>query len=510
MTTTSHKLAAALGMSAITAGLLLAAPPANASGLGWAADQWQTKTLVDFNFDRKPDTVKDTGDKAVKVTDTEITCKVEFKISDGYSHFREYTLQHSAAAEGLKPEQVRCPSVHAAGSVPEGYAKGAIIRAHRALKLPGGADYAVLDFKGKLHPGGKAKWLKTANNYDFMDLNQDGISDLIVKELDPKSWGRIGIMGKDGNVKKWQVVQNGVYGVADFDPTVRGVEVLVHQTDPVPGVKCINKGNCIALFSPHTWTYRAVPNVAKFLKGSRHITRGYHKDVNGDGLADIQVRLNGGSDKVVSFLNDGRGNFALPPKTKPTGPAPVANRDYVVMYEKYGVTAAIDVLANDKFTGPVKISFNTLKPGEGQSTWRGQFTVTKDNKIHYKRHDTRPGLDLTYYTITDQWGRKHQSKLVVNWQNVKSPAPIARNDRVRMYPGTFDVAGINVLRNDKNTSRVSVGIVKYPKVGRVEVMKNGRIRYDRKGKPVKNDVFYYKITDTQGRSSVARVAIDVE
>lgn len=198
------------------------------------------------------------------------------------------------------------------------------------------------------------------------------------------------------------------------------------------------------------------------------------------------------------------------PETKPVGNGPQARRDFVVMYEKHGRTATIDVLANDKFTGPVKISFNTFKPGQSHSTGRGYFSVTGDNKVHYKRGELAPGIDLTYYTITDQWGRKHQSKLVIKWVRTKASAPIARNDRVRMYPGRFDVAGINVQRNDKTPSWMKVSIVKHPKIGKAEVMKNGRIRYSRKGKPVKNDVFYYKITDGQGRSSVARVAIDVE
>lgn len=198
------------------------------------------------------------------------------------------------------------------------------------------------------------------------------------------------------------------------------------------------------------------------------------------------------------------------PETKPVGNGPHARRDFVVVYEKNGRTAVFDILKNDTFTGPVKISFNTKKPGEFHTTGRGQFHITKNNKIMYKRDDVSPGLDLTYYTITDQWGRKHQSKLVVKWHRTKATAPIARNDRVRMYPGRFDVAGINVQRNDRAPSWMKVSIVKHPKIGKAEVMKNGRIRYSRKGKPVKNDVFYYKITDGQGRSSVARVAIDVE
>lgn len=507
---TSRKALAALGISALAAGTFLATTPAHATGLGWTADQWDTKTLVDFNGDGGPDTVKSEGKSWKPATKTEITCKVRFDVSDGYGYVREYVIKHNAATLGRDPEKIQCPEIHEAATIPGTNKFGAVIRASKFYTLPNGADYALVDFSGTVHAGGTAKHLPTANSYGFMDLNQDGISDMIVQELDNNSWGRIGLVGRDGNVSKWLVVQNGVYGVYDFDPTVRGVEVLVHQTDPVPGVKCINKGHCLALFSPKTWSYRAVPEVATLLQDRNFITRGYHKDANGDGFVDIQVRDVQNNDEPVHFLNDGKGNFTRQNVEKPTGPAPVARRDYVVMYEKYGRSADINVLGNDKYTGPVKISFNTLKPGKTHHTPDGRFRVTPDNKVEYTRTDLRPGTDLTYYTITDRWGRKHQSKLVIKWQRTAASAPIARNDRVRMYPGRFDVAGINVLRNDKNASAVKVSITKHPKVGTAEVMRNGRIRYNRKGKPVKNDVFEYKITDAQGRSSTARVAIDVE
>lgn len=506
----SRKTLAALGISALTAGTFLAATPAHADGLGWTADQWDTKTVVDFNSDGGPDTVKSAGKSDKPATDTEITCKVRFDVSDGYGYVRKYVVKHNATALGWDPQKIGCPAIHDAGTIPGTNKFGAVIRASKFHTLPGGADYALIDFNGKVHAGGSASYLKSANSYNFMDLNQDGISDMVVQELDNNSWGRLGLVGKDGNVTKWLVVQNGVYGVYDFDPTTPGVEVLMHQTDPVPGVKCVNKGNCLALFSPRTWTYRAVPEVADLLQGRRYITRGYHKDANGDGFVDIQVRDIENDNKPVHFLNDGKGNFTRQEVEKPSGPAPVARRDYVVMYEKYGKSAAINVLGNDSYTGPVKISFNKLQPGKTHHTPDGRFRVTPDNKVEYTRTDMRPGTDLTYYTITDRWGRKHQSKLVVKWHRTAASAPIARNDRVRMYPGRFDVAGINVLRNDKNANAVTVTITKHPKVGTAEVMKHGRIRYNRKGKPVKNDVFEYKITDKQGRSSTARVAIDVE
>lgn len=92
----------------------------------------------------------------------------------------------------------------------------------------------------------------------------------------------------------------------------------------------------------------------------------------------------------------------------------------------------------------------------------------------------------------------------------RGPAPKALGDKVKMVYKKHEVGNIPVLRNDQYSGKVTVRIVQAPRVGIATVDKDGRIRYDRRGKPAQSDELRYEIKDQHGRTSIAVLKIDVD
>lgn len=92
----------------------------------------------------------------------------------------------------------------------------------------------------------------------------------------------------------------------------------------------------------------------------------------------------------------------------------------------------------------------------------------------------------------------------------RGPAPKALGDKVKMVYKKHEVGSIPVLRNDQYTGKVTVHIVQAPRVGAASVDADGRIRYDRRGKPAQSDELRYEIKDAHGRTSVAVLKIVVD
>lgn len=92
----------------------------------------------------------------------------------------------------------------------------------------------------------------------------------------------------------------------------------------------------------------------------------------------------------------------------------------------------------------------------------------------------------------------------------RGPAPQALGDKVKMVYKKHEAGSIPVLRNDQYSGKVTVRIVQAPRVGTATVGADGRIRYDRRGKPAQSDELRYEIRDAHGRTSVAVLKIVVD
>lgn len=235
------------------------------------------------------------------------------------------------------------------------------------------------------------------------------------------------------------------------------------------------------------------------------------QDTDGDGQVDTAVvqwaKLSPDSNVVQRFTTkhtfNKLGEFIDAPTVNPKNP--IANRDYVKMSFQWGLVGKVLVLKNDKHIEGGNLSI-VSGPRHGTATVEG-------DRIVYTRTTMKPGWDVLVYKVTTPNGKSATAKLRI--QMVGTPPAIepkkrsiAKNDRVHMFPGKFEIADINVLRNDTLHGPVKVAVRSQPRIGKAKALDNGRIRYDRRGKGYGTDRFTYTITDSAGRTSTAVVLVE--
>lgn len=230
-------------------------------------------------------------------------------------------------------------------------------------------------------------------------------------------------------------------------------------------------------------------------------------DVDGDGDVDVTVKWSGLPGKPTDvFINDGSGHFTV---QGASNPAPIARDDRVYMTYGTHEVGTIDVKANDLHAKRTDISVTT-RPRIGR-VWTEQ-----DGRLRYDRRGKGAGDDELTYTITDGAGRTSTATLRIVMRGTApggtptTPAPFARDDRVKMTYGSHEQGDIPVLGNDLHVEGATLTVTKPPRHGVTGITVDRRIRYARNPGAVGNDELEYTVTDAHGRTSTATLRIDMQ
>jgi hypothetical protein len=163
----------------------------------------------------------------------------------------------------------------------------------------------------------------------------------------------------------------------------------------------------------------------------------------------------------------------------------------------------IDVLANDKAPqGDGPLTLQSVSPPQ-----HGQAQVA-DNHVAYQPAACYHGPDSFTYTVTDAKGASATATVHVTLAHVDHK-PEAVDDAATITDGA--PATIDVLANDKGLCDgvKSVTVVKNPAHGSATVGPDQKVGYTPSGGFNGTDTFEYRVTDTDGESSTAKVAVTV-
>lgn len=464
----------------------------------------------DFDGDGKQDTarVKDFGDyKGVQ------SCGVEFTLHTGDKKLIKYQYGDFTGARN----ELRCfeaSTVQIVDLNGDGKQELAHWWSVDGMRMPGDT-MAVVSLDGKRDTT-EIIGTDPDKRLRFVELNGDKRSDLIrtdwVANSGEVSWSpkRIHwtLTGPDGEPAVGKVYETRGSGMtaADFDPTTPGDELLIPwgETKSVDGKNVQTRCELQVV--------RGGTNITAYpLKGIVHCNPAdsVALDTDNDGRIDtLEVTWHddtyfGIPEYKTRHRFNERGEFGERAVVSPN--PPVAESDYVKMSFQWGLEGRIPVLRNDKNIGGGRMTIET-PPSHGDVSIDG-------DRIVYTRTHMKPGWDSLVYKVTTSDGQSTTAKLRIEMVgNPPSKDPnvrnVAKNDRVRMYPGSFEVADINVLRNDKVYGVVKVSVDTPPKIGTAVALDNGRIRYDRRGKGYGTDRFTYTVTDPKGRETTAVVLVE--
>ncbi|MCM8881758.1 MAG: tandem-95 repeat protein [Candidatus Thiodiazotropha sp.] len=195
---------------------------------------------------------------------------------------------------------------------------------------------------------------------------------------------------------------------------------------------------------------------------------------------------------------------------------PVAVADTITVAEGGTATSlvggATDVLSNDTGLGdtPVTVSLVT---GPTQSA---AFTLNADGTFSYTHNGTENFTDSFTYRITDNDGQTADATVAINITPVSDATPVAVADTITVAEGatiTTLVGGSNtVLNNDTGLSDtpVTVSLVTGPtQSSAFSLNADGTFSYTHNGTENFTDSFTYRVTDNDGQTADATVAINI-
>ncbi len=218
-----------------------------------------------------------------------------------------------------------------------------------------------------------------------------------------------------------------------------------------------------------------------------------------------------GTDQFSYTISDGRGGTASAMVAVTVVPvvvnqAPIAVDDSATLVA--GTSQDIDVLANDSDADGDPLSVIAVTPGTLGST-----TILPDGRIRYTSSDPAGvGTDQFSYTISDGRGGTASAMVAVTVVPVVvNQPPIAVDDIATIAHGAVSVV-IPVLDNDSDPDGDPLSVIStsLPSSGVVTILADGRLSYERTdfGTPMAPDRFSYTISDGQGHTASAMVAVN--
>jgi Bacterial Ig domain len=179
---------------------------------------------------------------------------------------------------------------------------------------------------------------------------------------------------------------------------------------------------------------------------------------------------------------------------------PVATPDAATLAE--GTSIAVDVLANDRVPDGVAAVAVVSGPAHGSAV------VNADRTVSYTPEQSYFGSDTLTYEVTDSDGQTATAVVAITVTPVDSGPPVATADAVTTAEDTAVV--VAVLANDSIPDGVaSVEIATLPAHGAAVVRADGTVTYTPAPDYFGPDAFTYRVTDGDGQSATAPVAVTV-
>ncbi|MCU7805254.1 MAG: tandem-95 repeat protein, partial [Candidatus Thiodiazotropha sp. (ex Lucinoma borealis)] len=195
---------------------------------------------------------------------------------------------------------------------------------------------------------------------------------------------------------------------------------------------------------------------------------------------------------------------------------PVAVADTISVAEGGTATSlvggATDVLSNDTGLGdtPVTVSLVT---GPTQSA---AFTLNADGTFSYTHNGSENFSDSFTYRVTDNDGQTTDATVTINVTPVSDATPIAVADTITVAEGatitTLNGGSSTVLNNDTGLgdTPVTVSLITGPTQSAAFTLNaDGTFSYTHNGSENFSDSFTYRVTDNDGQTADATVAINV-
>ena|GEM_PF-2717689 len=223
---------------------------------------------------------------------------------------------------------------------------------------------------------------------------------------------------------------------------------------------------------------------------------------------DLRNRVTAMSALMVSPPPPGGGGNGAGPGAGPApAPAPAPAPGIQAVDDsadgKEDAPLTIDVLANDKAPdgdGPLKLQ-SVSPPQHGQAQVAGSH-------VAYQPAACYQGPDTFTYTVADAKGSSATATVHVTLAHVDHK-PEAVDDAAAVAAGS--PVTIDVTANDKGLCDgvKSVTVIKNPAHGSAAVGPDQRVGYTPAGGFTGSDSFEYRVTDTDGESSTAKVSLNV-
>lgn len=172
----------------------------------------------------------------------------------------------------------------------------------------------------------------------------------------------------------------------------------------------------------------------------------------------------------------------------------------VVSGETLSVSAKKGVLANDKGTGPLRV---TLKDNVTQ----GDFLLSPNGAFSYTPKVDFTGRESFTYTVSNGVSSSSAAVLI----EVTPSTPVANDDRYLVQPNnTLTVAAAGVLSNDTGTPPLTARLAVNAGHGSLILNRDGSFQYTPDGTSVIRDSFSYYASNSTGSSKkLAMVTLNV-
>ncbi len=248
--------------------------------------------------------------------------------------------------------------------------------------------------------------LKNPAHAEVVDLNGDGIKDLIVADLgnptptNAKTGRVVWLRGKADGTFTPITLLDGVGRVADVQAADFNGDGKLDLIVAVFGWR--ETGSIIYLENQTTdWDHpNFVPHVVDQRHGTIHVPVA---DLNGDGKPDFVALISQEHEKIVAFLNDGQGHFTE--KELYAGPHPAYGSSGIQLVDLDG-DGRTDILYSN---GDVLDNPYLLKP------YHGIQWLENKGDLHFEHHPITPLYGAMRAVAADFQGHGRKDIVAVSW-----------------------------------------------------------------------------------------------
>jgi VCBS repeat-containing protein len=226
--------------------------------------------------------------------------------------------------------------------------------------------------------------------------------------------------------------------------------------------------------------------------------------LNSDGTLTYIPDANfNGSDTISYEVADGNGgtsSASVAVTVNAVNDAPVTENDSVTTNED--TTVSIDVLSND-----YDIEGDSLTVTQASAV-NGTVTIDAQGMLIYTPNSGFRGTDTVSYEVEDGQGGSSTASVSVSVVNPLNEAPSAVNDIAATNEDSFVV--IDVLANDTDPDADPIEVTSATAAnGTVSINSDGTLTYTPNADFNGSDIISYNISDGQGGTSSATVAVSV-